>query len=552
MNISRKSRRFIQYLTAVALTLLFTPIDAAEKVLASYDFDSDLLLSEIDSAQGVIKKLRVEIEPENLYLASMFGPARQGQQRTETTELVELSLLPVGIDPELDSSLKLEITHFGQYVDGVDTFSGIINGDETTAFVFSVENEQVTGQVRLNEHLIKIHFDKETYSQVLSVVDLRIFPRDKLEAEFSLSTVATSSIMGGAQALSSPTGEGNIRVLFYYTEKVASRNNINSMVANILSELNTSIDISDINPNIDFTKAAIEQLGNDLDNLCRISSNPVVTTIHSKMLDRASPFDVLDSDLTTHSADIALVIATTEPAYTYCSSGGRIGGVAAAIYVSDDPIAMTTDTYALGDLTAPHELGHVIGGNHEIESPYPVAAGTEVYARGYVSSTNSWQTLMGGYNGCAFDPAVDPTQQPCTRLNRWSNPSISYQNESTGVLNESEMKSALEITAPIVSGWTSYPTPVPVSSPTISNDVNGTCTYVSWPFIFGSTHYQVFTSFYSSFSGGGDRVGITNFPGFVVTVPLNQTYYVRVRACNGNGCGPYSNILPVTYHINCT
>jgi hypothetical protein len=59
MNISRKSRRFIQYLTAVALTLLFTPIDAAEKVLASYDFDSDLLLSEIDSAQGVIKKLRV-------------------------------------------------------------------------------------------------------------------------------------------------------------------------------------------------------------------------------------------------------------------------------------------------------------------------------------------------------------------------------------------------------------------------------------------------------------------------------------------------------------
>jgi hypothetical protein len=67
----------------------------------------------------------------------------------------------------------------------------------------------------------------------------------------------------------------------------------------------------------------------------------------------------------------------------------------------------------------------------------------------------------------------------------------------------------------------------------------------------GSTHYQVFKSSSSSFPDGGDRVSITILPSVVVSVPFNQTEYVRVRACNGNGCGPYSNTLTITNDINC-
>ena len=273
-------------------------------------------------------------------------------------------------------------------------------------------------------------------------------------------------------------------------------------------------------------------------------------TIVDKMKNRLSPFQNVNTDMTQYTADVALIIVTTE-SYSWCENGlGRVGGAAVDIFQSSQPLAMTTDTYALGDLTAVHELGHVLGGNHEIESPHSIAPGTNSDARGYVSTSDSWQTIMGGYYGCPF--VYLPSQPSCVRLSRWSNPLISYSGESTGVSGVSNMASGIDSTAPVVADWTSYPTATPTSAPTLTV-VPEYCfgsNSLAWTTVSSATHYQLFSSGTGAFIGS-ERIYIGSNTGLFVNIAYNSTEYFRVRACNGNGCGPYSSIKSASYYNGC-
>lgn len=334
------------------------------------------------------------------------------------------------------------------------------------------------------------------------------------------------------------------------------------MIANILSELNTSIDLSRINPEIDFTLANSIQLGTNLNNMCKYDEGAGDPNIQDRMTNRLPPFHVLNGDIAQFDADIVLTIASTEPTYDCEGGRGRIGGIVSSIYTAAQPLAMTTDTYALGDLTASHEIGHLLGGNHEIDMDnwclevYGVICseygdGAPAHGKGYASNGENWQTMMGGYWGCPF--VLLPGQPACVRLNRWSNPAISYQGESTGVANESDMESALEVTAPIVSGWTSYPDPAPIIAPGLSGSP-GYCygfNVLNWTSVNNTTHYQLFESATAAFLGGGSRVSISGGVLKAINIPYNSTRYYKVRACNGNGCSPYSNIKSASYYNGC-
>jgi uncharacterized repeat protein (TIGR01451 family) len=82
---------------------------------------------------------------------------------------------------------------------------------------------------------------------------------------------------------------------------------------------------------------------------------------------------------------------------------------------------------ASSNLSLAHELGHNMGGQHD----WYVDDGTAPYsyAHGYVDVAHLWRTVMAYNSECAHQsPGVN-----CTRIPYFSNPSVSYMGNPTGV-----------------------------------------------------------------------------------------------------------------------
>lgn len=328
---------------------------------------------------------------------------------------------------------------------------------------------------------------------------------------------------------------GTVSVLVLYTPAAAAANNISLMANNIIAQANGLFATSGVGSGNYFTLADMQPLSDDLTTFGARCETQIINNASAG----AGAFSNVSSIISATNADIVLIIATTEPAYSECSALGRFGGFA-RIYESANPFAFTSDTYAIGDLTAIHELGHVMGGDHEGGTQ-----GALSDAYGYATSSCAWQTLMGGYVQCAFDwNEPVPGLQPTTRLPRWSNPSLTYGGLPTGSSTQ-DMAAALDVLMPDVSAWESNP-----SAPGTPSGFNvsswlcyGTHT-ASWSATSGATHYQLMASpnlttnkpvlvQLVSHSSGGTSAVFDIYP--------METLYLRVRACNAGGCSALSS-----------
>lgn len=89
-----------------------------------------------------------------------------------------------------------------------------------------------------------------------------------------------------------------------------------------------------------------------------------------------------------------------------------------------------------GNLTYAHEFGHLYGCRHD---PYVDPSITPyIFGHGYVNVTDNWRTVMA-YNNACSDAGTS-----CTRLQYWSNPSVTYFGDPMGVAGLSDNEAALE------------------------------------------------------------------------------------------------------------
>jgi hypothetical protein len=400
-----------------------------------------------------------------------------------------------------------------------------------------------------------IKFDPWIESHVMNEIDLARMPKHSPDPVARAGREIATSQTIGVPMLLSGTGHGTVRVLFLYASDV---NNSSTLVSNIISSMNDSFFDDGMDPDLHVTLANTRQLSSDLDGLCK-------EEIRDLMEDGATPFSNIGSWQSTDYADIVVTIATTDLSVNNCSEtddGGRVGGIASDLLNEDLPYVVVMDTYAIGDYSAAHEIGHIFGGGHQDWSVATMQyywPSTEPYARGYIASSDDWQTIMGGYDSnCGFSTSLPNTD--CVRIPYWSDPDETYSGESRGVAYNSDtqtpvsadMSLALETQMPVVADFESYPYSAPATPANfrvISNNCYGS-NDVKWNSSTNAENYQLLRSYSIAFTNpeviyfGSDR-------SVTVNVQQYQTQYLKVRACNGSGCGNYSVQRAAVWVPNC-
>ncbi len=305
--------------------------------------------------------------------------------------------------------------------------------------------------------------------------------------------------------------------------------------------MNTALSQSGVSSNNYISSVGVKYLPTTFSGQCK---NEVLV---NEMGAKHGVFSNIDQDMNQYGADMAFTILGDWSALG-CFPGEtpRVGGQA-YLYQPNKPYAVTTQGFLVADLTASHEIGHVLGGKHS--NLYNTWFGTTAYARGKIFQIgqNPKQTIMGGYttSPCLYYGLPSA----CERINYFSNPSVYYSGVSTGSSSRN-MKNWLNYSMQVVSGYQGSAIAVP-ATPNPINVVSEQCyglNTVNWTAKAGTTEYKMYKSTSSTFSFPSLMYSGNNTSS-VVNVSGSSPWYIRVKACNASGCSAYSNQVNA-YRIN--
>ncbi|MBK7966154.1 MAG: T9SS type A sorting domain-containing protein [Bacteroidetes bacterium] len=135
----------------------------------------------------------------------------------------------------------------------------------------------------------------------------------------------------------------------------------------------------------------------------------------------------------TYDADLCHLLVNS------LSNGcGEAWSVSVSVYA--DAFCVTDRTCAVGNLTFPHEYGHLYGCRHDVF----VDNTNTPYAYGHGKTVNgNYRTVMAYSDACASG---------CTRVAYFSNPAITFNGVSTGTSGTADNESASEASRVAISG----------------------------------------------------------------------------------------------------
>lgn len=152
----------------------------------------------------------------------------------------------------------------------------------------------------------------------------------------------------------------------------------------------------------------------------------------------------------TYDADLCALIVNN---LDYC-------GYADAILASySSAFCVVEDGCAVGNLSFPHELGHLYGCRHD---PYVDNTNTPyAYGHAYVYLPATWRTVM------AYNDYCTANSTSCTRLPYFSNPSKTYGGVAMGTAAGNNNRAVLNITDVTIAGFQAMPGNATLGSETI-------------------------------------------------------------------------------------
>ena len=270
--------------------------------------------------------------------------------------------------PGISKPITLEVDEVAEFEPGVITYSGNITGDTEAFFSFSLQESRLLGKLLIGQ----VSYVIEPVADASGMHDIIVLDRGLLNRADDLP--AFDDDIAARQAIRSSTGSGDVRVLFLFANNV---NNQALLAAQTVSEFNLALARSAVSSANKISSAGVLTVASAFTGSmdCR---GKILYDMHM----RNAPFTAMNTWLNSHAADIAFLIVKTGSSSILCPTGiggfgglagkGRIGGVSTGFFPgtagiqdhSQSPFSMSADTYALGDLTAIHEIGHTLGGQH--------------------------------------------------------------------------------------------------------------------------------------------------------------------------------------------
>jgi len=363
---------------------LFTPTDQMVEKRA----DTDL---------GVVRSRAVEIN------TSLFAKnhAFHGD-RTAPGSALELNLFE-------DVYFTGILEQMTDNADGSRSWTGYLAEYEHSSVVITIMPDGVvTGNVVYPDGFYQIRYRGNGVHAVRQV-DQSSFPPDAepIEVEPIKGQIAQAGFTRDSGSV--------VDVMVVWTPSARSAaggtSAIQSLINTAVAETNQSYSNSSVNFTINLVhsyEVSYSESGNFSTDLSRLRSKT------------DGYMDNVHTNRDTYCADhVVLIVNSTQ----YCGIAYLMSSVSTSFESS--AFSVVARTCATGYYSFGHELGHNMGARHDwyvdsSTSPY-------VYNHGYVNGPDRWRTVM------AYNSQCSASGYNCTRIQYWSNPSVTYGGDPMGV-----------------------------------------------------------------------------------------------------------------------
>jgi hypothetical protein len=254
------------------------------------------------------------------------------------------------------------------------------------------------------------------------------------------------------------TGPQIIDVLVAYTVSAAyetAADAIESHIQSWVAEANSTYANSDISIELNLVHThAVDKAYSD--------AGKSLPAVLADLINRTGALAKVHELRDQFGADLVLLLTGT-PDPKSCGEAKTTLADATTAFAVAWQLCAGSPNYALA-----HELGHLMGAQHDPASDAQDQDAVFTYGHGY-QFQDKWRTIMA-YNcrqlgcggGCVRDPEdpdysiCQPACNPnfvCPRVSYWSNPQISYDGNATGTVETSDNASVLRATAATIAGF---------------------------------------------------------------------------------------------------
>jgi peptidyl-Asp metalloendopeptidase len=432
-------------------------------------------------------------------------------------------------------------------VDGTWTWVGKPLDDPFGEVILSVDRGgrlYGTGQLQRRAYQVHTARNGRHYAEEL---DPNAFDQCSTAAPAPASASGKAAV--SPQKAQGPGESRTIDVAVVYTARAQARQySMGAFINNAVASMNSSFQNSGVNGSVRVVHygptAWAEPAGEG-----GINDFNVTDKLNLEIAGRAD----LQALRTQVRADTVLVIADATAFDGTCGSG-QLLAPSQQLGASNVAYALTGDTCTGLFRNFSHELGHVLGGNHDKYAlqyengvePDIIAQylGPYSYSFGWAGSSGQFRTIMGSRQPCSFDG--------CARLNYWSSPSRSYAGEPMGHAADGDMSRSLNDMIPYIAQYRTSGQPAP-GTPGSLTVTRGNCygmNSASWTAASGTVGwYELERSTSAAFSSPAQ---LFRGPREMVEFSVSTTNYLRVRACNAEGCSAWrQGNMTATYTAGC-
>ena len=439
--------------------------------------------------------------------------------------------------------VKSKFIRMYNYPSGSFSYEGQLEGPVTGHITFSKYNDRTTGMISLADGRKYMIDQVAPNIFAISLSNESAFTqREKHDDYIEISgesqpNAAVTSICDGSPC----SGSSTIDIMVVYTQQAENNwGGASNTIANItqaVTNMNVSISGSGVN-NVTFrlvhtAKVSYTESGNFSTDLTRLagSSDGYIDNVHA-LRDQYGA-DLVSMIIGSPTSSCGIGYLNTNP--TSYSSGSAFN---VSLY-----------SCVVGNFTMAHECGHNMGLRHDW---YVDGSTTPCsHHHGYVNqvaisqgtsspASSRWRTIM------AYNDRCSAAGFSCTRINRWSNPGLTYNGDATGQPIGSSQASdeayAFYRMACLVAAFRPEAGGTGCSAPTglSTSGISTSGVTLSWSAVSGAINYDVDYKLTSSSTWINAATGTTSLSTGLGGLTASTLYDWRVRANCASGNSNYS------------